>query len=58
MTYLEKISFDKKSWYQLEWEDVEFKTLEDAIRHCKTIEEVEKTITETFPNSNLKLSLI
>lgn len=56
MTYQEKITFDKKVWYQLEWEDVDFRTFENikGFKNSKTIEELEEIVTKAFPNSNFK----
>lgn len=60
MTYQEKVSFDGKLWYQLEWEDVDFRTLEntEGFNNSKTIEELENVVAKAFPNSNFKSTFI
>ena len=56
MTYQEKVSFDGKTWYQIEWEDIDFQTFRNTkgVKDSESIEELEKIITESFPNSNFK----
>ena len=52
MIYQEKISFDGKVWYQIEWENIDFHTfdnLEDA-KNSNSIEE-----SENCPNCISKL---
>ena len=42
MIYQEKISFDGKVWYQIEWENIDFHTfdnLEDAVKVRQKAEE-------------------
>lgn len=60
MTYKEKVTFDGKLWYQLEWEDVEFKIFDNTkeIQNSQNIEELENIMKEMFPNSNLKYTFI
>ena len=60
MTYQEKVSFDGKTWYQIECEDVDFQTFRNTkgVKDSKSIEELEKIITESFPNSNFKSTFI
>lgn len=60
MTYQEKVSFDGKLWYQLEWEDIDFRTLEntEGFNNSKTIEELENIVAKAFPNSNFKSTFI
>lgn len=59
-TYQEKVSFDGKLWYQLEWEDVDFRTFEntEGVKESQSIEELESIIAKAFPNSNLKSTFI
>lgn len=56
MIYQEKVSFDGKTWYQIEWEDIDFQTFRNTkgVKDSESIEELEKIITESFPNSNFK----
>lgn len=58
--YQEKVSFDGKLWYQLEWENVDFRTFEntEGVRNSKTIEELEEIVNKVFPNSNFKSTFI
>lgn len=60
MIYQEKVSFDGKLWYQLEWESVDFRTFEntEGVRDSKTIEELEEIVNKAFPNSNFKSTFI
>lgn len=60
MTYQEKVSFDGKLWYQLEWENVDFRTFEntEGIKDSKSIEELENIAVKAFPNSNFKSTFI
>lgn len=60
MTYQEKVSFDGKLWYQLEWENVDFRTFEntEGIKDSKSIEELENIVVRAFPNSNFKSTFI
>lgn len=60
MMYQEKVSFDGKLWYQLEWENVDFRTFEntEGVRNSKTIEELEEIVNKVFPNSNFKSTFI
>ncbi len=60
MIYQEKVSFDGKSWYQLEWKNVDFRTFEntEGVRDSKTIEELEEIVNKAFPNSNFKSTFI
>ena len=56
MIYQEKVKFD--NWYQLEWNDVEFRKVDTFIIKCINIEEVKQIFTSKYPNSNLKVSLL
>lgn len=60
MTYREKVSFDGKLWYQIEWEDIDFQTFKNikGIKDSKNIEELESAIMMAFPNSNFKSTVI
>ena len=60
MTYQEKVSFDGKVWYQLEWENVDFRTFEntEGVKDSKSIEELENIVSKAFPNSNFKSTFI
>lgn len=58
MIYQEKVSFDGKLWYQLEWKDIDFRTFEHEIKESESIEELEDTVTKVFPNSNFKATFI
>lgn len=60
MTYQEKVSFDGKLWYQLEWENVDFRTFEntEGVKDSKSIEELENIVEKAFPNSNFKSTFI
>lgn len=60
MTYQEKASFDGKTWYQLEWNDVDFRTFEntEGVKESKSIEELESIINKAYPNSNFKSTFI
>ena len=60
MIYQEKVSFDGKLWYQLEWENVDFRTFEntEGVKDSKSIEELENIVTKAFPNSNFKSTFI
>ena len=60
MIYQEKVSFDGKTWYQIEWEDIDFHTFDnlEGVKDSESIEELEKIITEAFPNSNFKSTFI
>lgn len=60
MTYQEKVSFDGKLWYQLEWENVNFRTFEntEGVKDSKSIEELENIVAKAFPNSNFKSTFI
>lgn len=60
MIYQEKVSFDGKLWYQLEWENVDFRTFENTkgVKDSKSIEELENIVTKAFPNSNFKSTFI
>lgn len=60
MIYQEKVSFDGKLWYQLEWENVDFRTFEntEGVRDSKTIEELGEIVNKAFPNSNFKSTFI
>ena len=60
MIYQEKISFDGKVWYQIEWENIDFHTfdnLEDA-KNSNSIEELEKIVLTVYPNCNFKSTFI
>ena len=54
MTYLKKISFDEKEWYQIEWEDVDFSIFDPETRDCDTLEEFLEVVNNKFPNCHLK----
>ena len=56
MIYQEKVSFDGKTWYQIEWEDIDFQTFRNTkgVKDSESIEELEKIINESFPDSNFK----
>ena len=58
--YQEKVSFDGKVWYQLEWNDIDFRVFENAegIKESNSIEELEEIIAKNFPNSNFKITFI
>lgn len=60
MTYQKKVSFDGKLWYQLEWENVDFRTFEntEGVKDSKNIEELKNTVAKAFPNSNFKSTFI
>lgn len=60
MIYQEKVSFDGKTWYQIEWEDIDFQTFRNTkgVKDSESIEELEKIITESFPSSNFKSTFI
>lgn len=60
MTYKEKVSFNGKFWYQLEWKDVDFKIFEsvEGFKDSENIEELEKIILNNFPNSDFKYTYI
>ena len=60
MIYQEKVSFDGKTWYQIEREDIDFHTFDnlEGVKDSESIEELEKIITESFPNSNFKSTFI
>lgn len=60
MTYQEKVSFDGKLWYQLEWENVDFRTFENTkgVKESNNIEELDEIITKSFPNVNFKSTFI
>lgn len=57
-TYMMKSSFDGIHWYQLEWQDVEFRNFEEVGKPCNSIEELNAKILEAFPDSNLKYEYI
>lgn len=57
-TYMMKASFDGIHWYQLEWQDVEFRNFEEVGKPCNSIEELNAKILEAFPDSNLKYEYI
>jgi len=51
--YQEKISFNNKDWYQLEWNDIDFKDLGEISNKCSNIEELSSEILKKFPDSKL-----
>lgn len=53
-TYLKKVSFDNKNWYQLQWNDVDFKEFDECGRDCNSIEEYASKILESFPHSQFE----
>jgi hypothetical protein len=53
--YSEKISFDNKVWYKLEWLDIEFNTFSNSIKDCSNIEELKESVLTKFPNCNLRI---
>ena len=57
MIYQEKISFDGKQWYQLEWEGIEFRAMEAIlkIKDCQNTADILKVATETYPDCNIKI---
>lgn len=57
MTYQEDVSFDGKTWYTIEWKDIDFRDFDDieGIKDSKTIEELEKIVTTSYPNSDFKV---
>lgn len=58
MTYQQKVSFDGKEWYQLEWEDIDFKTFSKSFSKCKSIDILEEKVYEKFPESNFTYTYI
>ena len=58
MTYLKKISFDEKEWYQIEWEDVDFSIFDPETKDCNTLEEFLEVVNNKFPNCHLKYEKI
>ena len=50
MIYQEKVSFDGKTWYQIEWEDIDFQTFRNTkgVKDSESIEELEKIIKKTI----------
>lgn len=50
-----KTSFDnRETWYQLEWQDVEFRDFEAISKPCNSISELNSKILYEFPNCQLK----
>ena len=60
MIYQEKVSFDGKNWYQIEWKNIDFQTFGKikGLRDCETIEELENLIIKEYPNSDFKYKFI
>lgn len=60
MTYQAKASFDGKTWYQLEWNNIDFYVFDniDGIKESNSIEELEKIVLTAYPNCNFKATLI
>ena len=56
MIYQEKVFFDGKVWYQLEWEDIDFHIFDnlEGVKNSNSIEELEKSVLTAYPNCNLK----
>ncbi len=53
--YQMKTSFDDRTtWYQLEWNDVEFRDFEKISKSCNNISELNSKILDAFPDCNLK----
>lgn len=57
MIYQEKISFDGKQWYQLEWEDIEFRAMDGLlkVKACQSIDDILEMATKTYPGCNIKI---
>lgn len=57
MTYLEKVSFDGKQWYQLEWEGIGFRVMDGLlkVKDCQSMEDILKVVAETYPDCNIKI---
>lgn len=58
--YQEKVSFDNKVWYQIEWDKIDFHTLDytKEIKNCKNIDELEDVFNRLFPNSDFKSTVL
>lgn len=55
MTYKWKVTFDKKQWYQLEWQDVDFNTFcHSGVYNCNSIEELNNFVLAKFPECKLQ----
>ena len=54
-TYQEKISFDGKQWYLLEWDGIEFRRMEVLfeLKNYNTLEELLNTAKEKYPDCNV-----
>ena len=55
MIYQEKVSFNGKEWYQLEWNDIEFNEFTKLTKDCNSIEDLEELVNSNYPDSNLKV---
>lgn len=57
MIYQEDVSFDGKTWYTIEWKDIDFRDFDniEGIKDSKTIEELENIVTTSYPNSDFKV---
>lgn len=58
MIFQEKVSFDGKQWYQLEWDDVEFYEIDKIIESCSDINSLLKSINDTYPKCNIRNYLL
>lgn len=59
--YLEKVSFDnRKTWYQLEWEDIDFRTFDniEGLKESNSIEELTEIVMKAYPDCKLKSTFI
>lgn len=59
-TYQEKISFDDKVWYQLEWNDIDFRTFDslEGLKESSSIEELKSIVLDAYPDCNIKSTFI
>ncbi len=59
-TYQEKISFDGKQWYLLEWDGIEFRKMDILfeLKEYNTLEELLSTITEKYPDCEASITPI
>lgn len=60
MIYQENVSFDGKTWFRIEWSDIDFRTFDsiENIQECTSIEELEDIVNKVYPNSNFKYTYI
>lgn len=59
--YQEKVTFDnRKTWYQLEWEDIDFRTFDntEGLKDSQSIKELTEIIMKAYPDCKLKSTFI